>query len=69
MSRKHFSVPQAIQYCEIDEDTNSKQVRWPLTYQVFEKRYKSNEWPSVNYKTQIWNGTDYKQWTPIFAID
>ena len=47
----------------------NKTVRSPFTYQVFEKRYKSAEWPSVNYKTPIWNGTEFKNWTPIFAID
>eukprot|EP01084_Bolivina_argentea_P306278 529238_1 len=63
-------LPQAIQYAEIDHLTNKmKDIKGPINYEVFSKRYKSNEWPQVNYRTQIWNGTEFKQWTPIFAID
>eukprot|EP01084_Bolivina_argentea_P042996 79246_1 len=64
-SRSRLSTtPQAILYYD-----EKKVVKGPVNYDVFVQRYRSNEWPSVNYKTRIWNGTEFKQWTPIFSIE
>eukprot|EP00483_Globobulimina_turgida_P007880 UN07895 len=68
-SHRKLLRPLAISYYERDEFSDSKVVKGPISFEVFEKRYRSKEWPSVNHKTSIWNGTEFKQWTPIYRID
>ena len=70
MSRRSKWVrPQAISYLEVDATTHARAVRGPISFDVFEQRYRSLEWPSVDFRTAVWNGSDFKQWTPVFAVD